>query len=91
MIEVDVKVRASRTRVVGVVDGRLQAALSAPPVEGAANRALVQLLAKTFSVRKSQVVLVGGERHRRKRLEVKAVSLAEIQAQLPAQIEEVRR
>ena len=53
--EVRVAPRASRNRVVGVQDGALKVALTAPPVDGAANEALKKLLAKSLGVSKSSV------------------------------------
>ena len=41
-----VQPRASRTRVVGEHDGRLKVAVASPPVDGAANDALLEFLAE---------------------------------------------
>ena len=46
--EVRVTPRASRNRVIGIQDGALRVALTAPPVDGAANEALTKLLAKAL-------------------------------------------
>lgn len=46
------------------------ARLAAPPVEGAANAALVPLVAKTFGVPKRDVTLIAGETSRLKRLSI---------------------
>ena len=51
VFEVRVAPRASRNRIVGVQDGALKVALTAPPVEGAANEALRKMLAKDFRTR----------------------------------------
>jgi uncharacterized protein (TIGR00251 family) len=69
--EVRVAPRASRNRVVGVQDGSLKVALTAPPVDGAANEALRKLLSKTLGVSKSAVEIVRGERGRTKLLRVR--------------------
>lgn len=69
-IEVKVKPKAKRSEVTGVVDGRLSVALSAPPVEGAANKALVQLLADLLGVAKSGVCVVSGHKSRIKLVEI---------------------
>ncbi len=68
-----VQPRASRTRAVGEHDGRLKVALAAPPVDGAANEALVEFLAAALQVRRSQVTLLDGLASRRKRLAVQGV------------------
>jgi len=48
----------------------LAARVSAPPVEGAANKALVRLVAKNFGVPKSAVEILGGETSRLKTLRI---------------------
>ncbi len=64
-LEILVQPRASRTRVVGEHDGRLKIQLAAPPVDGEANAALVELFAELFGVPKRQVALAAGETGRR--------------------------
>ncbi len=71
--EVRVAPRASRDRIVGARDGVLRVALSAPPVDGAANESLRKLLAKALGVSKSAVEIVRGERARLKLLRVRGV------------------
>jgi uncharacterized protein (TIGR00251 family) len=58
--------RASRNEIVGVHGDALKVRLTAPPVEGRANEALVVLLAQRLGVRKSQVEIVAGVSSRRK-------------------------
>lgn len=71
---VRVSPRASREAIAGEHDGALKVALTAPPVEGAANAALVKLLAKRLGVSKSAVRIVSGETGRNKRVEVDGVA-----------------
>ncbi|MEO5362818.1 MAG: DUF167 domain-containing protein [Magnetococcus sp. DMHC-8] len=54
-------------------------ALTAPPVEGAANRALCQWLADELRVAKGRVSVVAGEHARDKRVRVQAVAAASVQ------------
>ncbi|MBL8921596.1 MAG: YggU family protein [Myxococcaceae bacterium] len=72
-LSVLVQPRASRTKIVGEHDGRLKIALSAPPVDGEANAALVEFLSDALRVRKAAVALVEGETSRRKRVRVTGV------------------
>ncbi len=64
--------RATVDRIDGVVDGVLRARVSAPPVDAAANRALVRLLARELGVPPSGVRLISGERARTKLIGVEA-------------------
>ena len=76
--EVRVAPRASRNRVVGIQDGALKVALTAPPVDGAANEALKKLLAKELGVAKSDVEILRGDRARIKVLRVHGVSASDV-------------
>jgi len=76
VLEVLVQPRASRTRVVGVHDGRLKVQLAAPPVGGEANAALVDFLAAALGVRRADVSIDRGETGRRKTVRVRGGTLA---------------
>ncbi|MET3725212.1 uncharacterized protein (TIGR00251 family) [Sphingomonas trueperi] len=62
--------RASRDVLAAGTQEHFAARLAAPPVEGAANAALVPLVAKTFGVPKRDVTLIAGETSRLKRLSI---------------------
>ncbi|MDP3046091.1 MAG: DUF167 domain-containing protein [Chloroflexota bacterium] len=79
---VKVAPRASRDQVVGVEAGELKVRLAAPPVEGAANAALVDFLARRLGLAKSQVTLLRGEKSRHKIVAVVGRGAAEIAALL---------
>ncbi len=53
--------RASKSRIVGEHDGALKIQLVSPPVDGAANAELVKLLAKQFSIPKSDIEIISGQ------------------------------
>jgi uncharacterized protein len=72
--------RASRTRVVGEHDGLLKLQLAAPPVDGEANAALVEFLAKRLGIPRRQVTLVAGDAARRKRVFLQGVDAAQAEA-----------
>jgi uncharacterized protein len=69
---VDVRVipRAQKTEFGGERDGRMVVRLAPPPVDGAANAALVAFLAEHYHVSRSRVRIVSGERSRNKRVEI---------------------
>ena len=74
-IRVYVAPRSSASKVVGEHNGALKVALTAPPVEGAANKALVELLAKLLGVPKGAVSIVAGETSRNKTVRVEGVTV----------------
>ena len=76
---------ARRDAVVGLYDGRLKIALSAPPVDGRANAALAQFLAHSTGVAKSAVELVSGQTSRAKRFLIRGVTLEAVIAALEPQ------
>ena len=61
---------ASRNEIVGLYGDALKVRLTAPPVEGRANEALIALLPQRLGVRKSQVQIVAGTTSRRKMIRV---------------------
>jgi uncharacterized protein (TIGR00251 family) len=71
IINVWVQPRAARNLIVGRHGDALKVKLTAPPVDNAANKACVQLLAKSLKVPKSAIEIVSGHMNRRKRLLVK--------------------
>ncbi len=85
IIRVYVTPRSSVHKVVGEHNGSLKVALTAPPVDGAANRALVEFLAKILGVPKAAVTLVSGETSRNKSVAVSGISAAEAKQRLRAE------
>ena len=75
---VRVQPRASRSAIEGVHAGALKVRLTAPPVDGAANEALGELLADRLGVPKRAVVIVGGASSRTKVVEVDGVDVARV-------------
>lgn len=82
VFRVRVAPRASQSAVLGVHDGALKVALTAPPVDGAANAALVELLAKVLGVAKRDVTLEQGHTSRSKRFRVRGATLASLESLL---------
>ncbi|GFE81690.1 hypothetical protein GCM10011487_36900 [Steroidobacter agaridevorans] len=77
-INVYVQPRASKTVVAGMHDGCVKIRLAAPPVDGAANTALVEFVAEQMSVAKSRVRITAGLTSRRKTVEVDGVTSEEL-------------
>jgi len=52
--------RASRSELAGEYNGALRIRIAAPPVEGAANRELIRLLAKMFKLPQNSIDIISG-------------------------------
>jgi len=74
--------RASRVAIVGVHDGALKVALTAPLVEGAANAALVKFLSKKLHVPKRAIEIVHGDHGRNKTLRIQGITADDLRALL---------
>lgn len=75
--------RGGSDRIDGVTGGLLKARVSAPPIDGAANEALIHLLARALDVPASRVRLVAGASNRRKLIEVDGLDAAALRARWP--------
>lgn len=78
--------RAGKTAFNGVAADGVRLRVAAPPVDGAANAAVVRFLADVFDVPPSRIRLVAGERGRRKRIAVAGLALDEAIARLGRQL-----
>ena len=74
--------RAVKNAIQGEHGDALKVRLCAPPVDGAANAALVEFLAETFSLPRARVQLLGGITSRYKRVLLAGLSSAAAQALL---------
>lgn len=81
-IRVYVAPRSSANKLMGIHDGALKVALTAPPVEGAANKALIAFLAKALGISKSDVRLASGETSRHKMVQVSGITVEAVMSHL---------
>ena len=65
------------------MDGELRARVAAPAVDGAANHAILRLIAEQMDVPRTSVRLAAGASGRRKLVTVDGVEAAEVQARWP--------
>lgn len=65
-IKVRVTPRGSKNEVLGMKEGVLHIKTTAPPVDGAANEAVIKLLCHVYKTRKSGITLISGEKSRDK-------------------------
>lgn len=76
-ITIDIRVipRARRSEIGGIRDDRLIVRLAAPPVDGAANQALITFLSDLLERPRRSVRLLAGETSRSKRVEIQGMTL----------------
>jgi uncharacterized protein (TIGR00251 family) len=78
-ITVKVSPRAPKTELAGLMDdGTLKIRLAAPPVDGAANRALVDFLSQALDLPRSQIDIIAGETSERKLISLVGISPEEV-------------
>jgi len=73
---------AKRNAVVGEVGGALKVSVTAPPEDGRANDAILELLHEWLGIRRSQLELVAGRTNRNKRVLIGGVSVDSIRMQI---------
>jgi uncharacterized protein (TIGR00251 family) len=83
-IRVRVTPRASRSRVLGVRAGALAVAVTAAPVDGAANDELLRTLARHFEIPQNRVSIVAGGSGRSKLVAFGRLSEAELLQKVPS-------
>lgn len=77
-----VQPRASRTALLGVLGEAVKLGITAPPVDGKANAAVVEFFAELFDVAKSAVTIVAGETGRNKVIAVRGITVEQARAKL---------
>jgi uncharacterized protein (TIGR00251 family) len=85
VFKVRVQPRASRDEVAGVIEGALKIKIQAPAIQNRANEAVCEYLATLLKTAKSAVRILGGERSRMKRVEIRGVQPREVLALLSHQ------
>jgi hypothetical protein len=74
--------KASRNRIAGLHNDSVKLCITAPPVDNAANKAIVVFLAKLFKIPKSAITIQSGQQGRNKLVILSDISLAEAEARL---------
>jgi uncharacterized protein (TIGR00251 family) len=80
--KVHLQPRASRNGINGVQGDALKLRVTAPPVEGRANKALKKLLAEHLGIPPSRIAIITGQRSREKLVQVSGISRAELEKAL---------
>lgn len=81
-IAIKVQPRASKNEIGPVLGDELKIKVTAPPVDAAANEALIELIADTLGCAKSKVQITKGQTSRHKTIFVSGVTVAQIASKL---------
>jgi uncharacterized protein (TIGR00251 family) len=79
ILNVRVIPRAARSQIAGRRDDALLIRLNAPPVDGAANAALIELFADALGIPRRNIEIVSGHRSRTKRVRITGVTSADVE------------
>ena len=82
LLKIHLLPRASRDEICGLHGNAIRVKVTAPPVEGKANKALQRFFAARLHLAAAQIEIVAGERSRDKTLRISGLSRAEIQRAL---------
>lgn len=82
VLRVRVQPRASRNAASIDAQGRVRVALTAPPLEGAANKALIDFVAQWLDIPRRQIQIDSGDRAREKALAIAGISAEDIRARI---------
>ena len=78
LLSVKVQPRASKNKIGAAQDGELKIHVTAPPVDAAANEALVRLLAEKLGCARNQVEILRGHKSRNKILKLRGLVAREV-------------
>lgn len=82
ILHIRVLPRSSRNEIVGEQDGGYKVKLTAPAVEGKANKALIAFLSGRLGLSKTKIEIVSGDRARAKTIRIHGLSPDEVEALL---------
>jgi uncharacterized protein (TIGR00251 family) len=83
---VKVQPRARRNAITGVVGDMLKLALTAPPVDGRANQAVIEFLAELFEIPRASITIASGETSRNKVVRIAGLSKTAVEVKLSQEI-----
>jgi uncharacterized protein (TIGR00251 family) len=79
--------RSAKNKIVEIMsDGTVRIHLTAPPLEGKANRQLVEFLAETLQIKPSQIDIVGGEKSKNKLVTIQGITPSVLEQMLREKI-----
>jgi uncharacterized protein (TIGR00251 family) len=81
-LAVKVQSRASRNEIGGPLGNELKIKVTAPPVDSAANEAVIKLVAKTLGCAPNSIELLRGHNSTHKQIIIRGMTLANIETRL---------
>jgi uncharacterized protein (TIGR00251 family) len=88
LFAVKVHPRARKTAITGVLGDALKLALTAPPIEGRANQAVIEFFAELFEIPRSSVTIASGATSRNKVVTITGLTKAVVATVLSARLAE---
>ncbi len=82
VLPVQAQAGARKRRILGERAGAMRVAVTEPPENGRANKALAELLRELLKLKRSQVELISGEKRRHKRFLIRGLARAELEARI---------
>src|SRR5258708_33464163 len=79
---VKVHPRAGKNAITGTVGDALKLALTAPPVDGKANQAVIEFFADLFQIPRASVTIASGETNRSKVVRITGVTAEQVRRRL---------
>ncbi len=80
ILKIHVIPRSSKNEIIGWRNDILCIKITAPPVDGAANSAIIKFLADALKIRRSQLELVSGEKSREKSIRIAGLTGSEVRS-----------
>ncbi|MCR6544541.1 DUF167 domain-containing protein [Dehalobacterium formicoaceticum] len=82
ILKVKVQPRASKNELAGILGDAVKLRITAPPVEGEANKAVIRFFARLFKLPQTSVQIISGDTSRNKVVELTGVTLKEVEDQI---------
>lgn len=79
--------RAKHSEITGLHNGALKIKITAPPVDDAANRAIVEFFSRILNTPRSNLKILAGSKSREKVLQIKGLSRTDFKSRMPGNLE----
>ena len=86
ILSIHVQPKASRTGLCGIHGESLKLAITAPPVDGKANREIIVFLAALLKISKKEITIISGAQSRKKRCRIGSLTENEVRKRIAEEI-----